>query len=56
MIIQSARKVCSVQTDMPDEDWIFVTTGRGETAADYEFCSWQCLSMFASENFRPAFL
>ena len=55
MLTTCDRKACDLTTDMPDSEWLYVTQGEGLFQEKWTFCSWQCMSMYATE-YRPSFM
>ena len=55
MLVKCDRKACDLLTDMPDSQWLYVTQGEGIFQEKWTFCSWQCMSMYATE-YRPSFM
>ena len=56
VLVSCDRQTCTSDSGMPDDEWLYVTQGTGPFPERWTFCSWRCMSMFATENFRPSFL
>jgi hypothetical protein len=56
VMVRCDRNACGKYTDMPDDYWLYIRQGNATFPEEWTFCSWQCMSMYATENFRPSFL